>query len=233
MNAFVVKNFTLMLPHLLVFSLASAQNVLVAGKMSDVMWRGKLDGVIHTDSISQTGMYGLGPLEGLRREILVLDGKTYISGINKDELLTEAVSGARAPFFVYGVQRAFEPMSLPDSNMSLRDLEQFLDTKFASENAPFIFLLEGTWDSIQIHSVNLPKGKSVSSPTEAHEGLQTFIYSNITGTLVGFFSRNHKAVFTHHDTYMHCHFISENRRIMGHVDSMGIIQGQITLKLPK
>ncbi|MFM1877731.1 MAG: hypothetical protein RLZZ241_597 [Bacteroidota bacterium] len=233
MKTRAVKDFTFLLFNLLAFSLASAQNVFVAGRMSDVMWQGKLDGVIQTDSISQKGMYGLGPLEGLRGEILVLDGITYVSGINKDELFTQRVSGAKAPFFVYGVQKDFESISLPDSIRTLRDLEQFLDTKFSGEDAPFIFLLEGTWSSIQIHSVNLPKGKSVSSPTEAHEGLQNFNFSEITGTVVGFFSRNHKAVFTHHDTYMHCHFISEDRKIMGHLDGMLNESGMVQLKIPK
>ncbi len=49
---------------------------------------------------------------------------------------------------------------------------------------------------MKLHSVNLPEGEQVSSPDEAHQGLTQYDFKNISGSLIGFFSRNHKAVFT-------------------------------------
>ena len=47
--------------------------------MRDVMWKGDLKGKISTDSLSQYNAYGLGPVEGLTGEVLLFEGKTFIS----------------------------------------------------------------------------------------------------------------------------------------------------------
>ena len=81
-------------------------NVKVIGKMSDVMWEGKLEGLISTDTISLKGTYGLGPLENLNGEVLVFDGTTYISGINSNEkLYVNKAEAAKSPFFVYVTEK--------------------------------------------------------------------------------------------------------------------------------
>ncbi|MBT5650249.1 MAG: alpha-acetolactate decarboxylase, partial [Flavobacteriaceae bacterium] len=81
------------------------------------------------------------------------------------------------------------------------------------------------------HSVNLPAGSIVSSPKEAHEGLKNFTYENIDGYIVGFFSRKHQTVFTHHDSFIHCHFVSEDEEIMGHVDSFNINNQTVSMSV--
>jgi acetolactate decarboxylase len=51
--------------------------------------------------------------------------------------------------------------------------------------------------------------------------------------MVGFFSRKHKAIFTHHDSYFHAHFISDDRTIMGHVDEVMFTSDKATFKVSK
>lgn len=77
-------------------------------------------------------------------------------------------------------------------------------------------------DEAAIHIVNLPKGTKVSSPEDAHQGQRNFTIKNKAVELIGFFSIKHKAIFTHHDTYMHIHLITEDKKQMGHLDKLNI-----------
>ena len=56
---------------------------------------------------------------------------------------------------------------------------------------------------------------------------------NISGSLIGFFSRHHKTVFTHHDSFFHAHFISEDREVLGHIDETDFNSSKVTLKVSK
>jgi len=207
-------------------------NVKIIGLMSDVMWKGKMDGLISTDTISLKGTYGLGPLENLKGEVLVFDGTTYISGINSNEkLYVNKVEAAKSPFFVYATEKKLGKVPLPSNVNDLSSLEKYIDQKFSKVEIPFVFILKGKWKNLNIHSVNLPTGSTVSSPKEAHEGLKNFTYENIDGYIVGFFSRKHQSVFTHHDSFIHCHFISEDGERMGHVDSFNINNQTVSMSV--
>ena len=209
-------------------------NVKIVGRMSDVMWQGKLDGIISTDTISSKGTYGLGPLKNLRGEVLIFDGDTFISGINEvDELYVKKVKGAESPFFVYVNESDVKENPLSSNVYNLSSLENFLDNKFEKVSIPFVFILKGNWKNINIHSIDLPIGSVVTSPKEAHEGLKNFTYENIEGYLVGFFSRKHQTIFTHHDTFIHCHFISNDENIMGHVDEFEIDYQDVIMSVSK
>ena len=59
----------------------NASSVKVVGQMRDVMWKGELEGKISTDSINHPTSYGLGPIEYLKGEVLLFEGKTYISKV--------------------------------------------------------------------------------------------------------------------------------------------------------
>ena len=207
-------------------------NVKVIGKMSDVMWEGKLEGLISTDTISLKGTYGLGPLENLNGEVLVFDGTTYISGINSNEkLYVNKAEAAKSPFFVYVTEKNLKKVPLPSNVNDLSSLEKHIDQKFSEVKIPFVFILKGKWKNLNIHSVNLPAGSIVSSPKEAHEGLKNFTYENIDGYIVGFFSRKHQTVFTHHDSFIHCHFVSDDKKVMGHVDSFNITNQTVSMSV--
>ena len=95
-----------------------------------------------------------------------------------------------------------------------------------------MFKLAGTVEQATIHIVNLPKGSKVTSPEEAHKGLTNYHLTNEQSEIIGFFPTEHKAIFTHHDTYLHMHLISTDRKKMGHLDEVLFKKGTMTLYLP-
>ena len=59
--------------------------VYVVGAMKNVMWEGQLFGTIDLDTLSnKEHLYGLGPVEYLSGELLIIDGKSYRSTVLTD-----------------------------------------------------------------------------------------------------------------------------------------------------
>ena len=208
--------------------------VRVVGEMRDVMWKGKLAGKIDLDTVAgRAHMYGLGPVEYLAGEILILDGRAYRSTVvSEDAMKVEATSGLRAPFFGYGIVPSWREVELPDSVQTIAQLERHLDRLSADLERPFLFKLSGIVERATIHVVNLPKGATVSSPQEAHQGKQSYVLSREEAEIIGFFSTQHQSIFTHHDTWLHMHLITADRKQMGHLDDLEIGHGSMKLFLP-
>jgi acetolactate decarboxylase len=202
-------------------------SVKVVGAMKNVMHKGELFGTISLDTIqNKKGLYGLGPIEYLTGELFIIDGVTYKSTVVNDSTMkVEQTENVKAPFFVYTNVEEWVEVKIPATIGNLQELEHFLDRKTRDSIRPFAFRLEGQIEAATIHVVNLPKGTKVSSPEEAHQGLVPFELSKEFVEIVGFFSTEHKAIFTHHDTFMHLHLITKDKSQMGHLEEL-IFQGK-------
>jgi len=96
-----------------------------------------------------------------------------------------------------------------------------------------MFKLSGMVEKATIHIVNLPKGTKVRSPEDAHQGQKNYTIKNEQTDIVGFFSTTHQAIFTHHDTFLHMHLISADRKFMGHLDEVLFKASTMKLFLPE
>lgn len=208
--------------------------VKIVGQMRNVMWKGQLYGTISLDTIAnREHLYGFGPVEYLAGEILIMDGKSYLSTVvSETEMKVEETYHLKAPFFAYANIARWTERTLPDSIQTLPQLEAYLDKVTRSAPRPFLFKLTGTVAKASIHIVNLPKDSKVSSPDEAHQGRKNYELTNEPSEIIGFFSTRHKAVFTHHDTFLHLHLISTDRQKMGHLDEVLFKKGTVRLYLP-
>ncbi len=209
--------------------------VQVVGAMKNVMWKGELVGTINLDTINdKNGLYGLGPVEYLVGELLVVDGKSYVSTVTSDSIMdVKETYKVKAPFFVYANKTDWNVEYLPSDIRTLKDLERFMDQKAYGLKKPFVFKLKGQVESAKIHVQNLPRGVKVSSPNEAHQGQVSYVLKNIEVDIIGFFSTKHKGVFTHHDSNVHMHLITSDRKKMGHLDELLLGTEKIKIYLPK
>lgn len=212
----------------------ATNEVKIVGEMKNVMWKGELYGNINLDTIAnKTNLYGLGPVEYLAGEILIIDGKSYKSTVVSDTTMkVEETYEIKAPFFGYTNIAKWTEQTLPDSIQTIQQLEQYLDKVTKSSPRPFMFKLSGTVEKATIHIVNLPKGSKVGSPEEAHKGQKNYELKNEQSEIIGFFSTEHKAIFTHHDTYLHMHLMTTDRQKMGHLDKVWFTKGTMQLYLP-
>ncbi len=208
-------------------------DVITVSAMKNVMWKGELKSSIDIDTISnKKGLYGLGPESFLTGEILINNGQSYVSKVATDSTMTvEKSFHVSAPFFVYANINEWIEIDLPSNIKTIHDLETFIDEKTVEFKRPFCFKLFGKASSAVIHIQNLPKGTEVSSPEEAHQGQTNYTLKNEQGDIIGFFSTEHKGVFTHHDSFLHMHLISQDESKMGHLDELEI--DNMKLYLPK
>jgi len=208
-------------------------DIKIVGAMKNVMWKGELEGVIKLDTIeNRKGLYGLGPVSFLTGELLINNGKAYVSSVLSDSTMkVESSFDVEAPFFVYGHVNEWEAVDLSANIKTIKDLEIFIDERSKNLKRPFAFKLSGQIANAIIHIQNLPKGTKVSSPQEAHQGQTNYELQNEAVEIVGFFSTEHKGVFTHHDSFLHLHLITKDESKMGHLDEVD--WGSMKLFLPK
>ena len=198
------------------------------------MWKGELAGIINLDTIKdKTGLYGLGPESFLTGELLINDGKSYVSRVLTDSTMTvEKTYAVQAPFFVYGNVTEWKEVALPNEVKTIKALESYIDEHTKDYKRPFVFKVIGEVVSADIHIQNLPEGSKVSSPAEAHRGQTNYPLTDEAVEIIGFFSTEHQAIFTHHDSFLHMHLITKDKKQMGHLDSVEFKAGAVTLFLP-
>ncbi|WP_347923033.1 acetolactate decarboxylase [Pontimicrobium sp. SW4] len=209
------------------------KDIRIVGAMKNVMWKGELGGNINLDTISnKKGLYGLGPESYLTGELLINDGNSYVSKVTSDStMIVEERFDVSAPFFVYANVTEWNEIELDATIKTIQDLEKLIDQKLNEFKRPFVFKLTGKVVKAIIHIQNLPKGTKVSSPQEAHQGQTNYELKDEEATIIGFFSTEHKGIFTHHDSNIHLHFITKDESKMGHLDEVEI--DNMKLYLPK
>ncbi len=218
-----------------IHSQSTSSEVKIQGAMKNVMRKGELHGTIKLDTIqSKSNLYGLGPLEYLKGELLVYNGISYVSKVSTNgTVLIEKTYQVQAPFFVYSNVETWIEINLPKNIRTLQQLENFLNVYTQNMIRPFAFRLEGEFELVKFHIQNLPDNSIIRSPEDAHVGQGKYSRMPVKGKILGFFSTEHQTIFTHHDSYIHMHFINELETEMGHIDDL-LIQpkGKVKLYLP-
>ena len=215
-------------------NVTSDSTLTVAGAMHATMTEGNLSGSIDLDTLQdRAGLYGLGPGEYLRGEILAFDGRGYLSQVDGAGGMTvDQTMQLRPPFFVYTHQRSWNEYTVPPDVRTLDQFADYLDQLTIGDPRPFVYRLAGPVEQAEIHIQNLPEGIVPESPKEAHRGQQTYTLQDRQVDILGFFSTSHQGVFTHLDSYVHMHLITRERDRMGHLDGAVFGEG-MKLFLPE
>lgn len=64
-------------------------DIKIVGAMKNVMWKGELGSSINLDTITdKNGLYAIGPESYLTGELLINNGKSYVSKVTSDSTMT-------------------------------------------------------------------------------------------------------------------------------------------------
>ncbi len=186
------------------------------------------------DTLPKSNLFGLGPLGKMQGEITVMDGKPLVAEAQADGSLTVSQSWkADAPFFVYQQVSEWVAYELTVNMESLSDLQHAIEAiarqKGYDLTAPFAFRLVGTMNNLTTHVV-LPRSGEVPGYQTGKNQLN-YDYKNIQGELMGFYSQQHQGIYTHKDSYIHVHFVSQDMTQMGHVDKIALSGKSVMLLL--
>jgi acetolactate decarboxylase len=207
--------------------------VKISGAMANVMMGGELFGTINLDTIdNKEHLYGIGPVEYLKGEIMIWDGQSYYSSIDgPHSMKVNSSFKLKAPFFVYTNVKSWKKVAIPKDVLTNADLEAYLTELNKGSDKPFVFKLETTVATSDIHVVNLPDGSKVASPADAHKGQEDFTVKDQWVHILGFFSLHHQGIFTHHTSYIHMHLMTDDHKFLGHVDTLKLGVGLTDLYL--
>jgi acetolactate decarboxylase len=140
---------------------------------------GVYDGQVSVKSILEHGNFGLGTFANLDAEMVVLEGQAFqVLGAGQ---VLEASPDAGVPF---AVMTRFSPQVYVNCRplANFKDLEQCCDRYRLSGNILYAIRLDGHFDRIRTRAVGFPAQNE-------------FSFTDIDGTLVGFWSPGLSSVF--------------------------------------
>lgn len=207
-----------------------------AGALKLMMHQGDISAKADLDSLKNMDhLYALGAVADLKGEILILDGKAFISYQSGFNLAVDNSFDHEAALLFYAEVEEWKAFNFENSYSDIAEMEEFIEQTAHKHGIDttkaFPFMIKGAPGQLEWHVINWPEGDSIHS----HE---KHISSGITGelinkpvTILGFYSRHHHTIFTHHSTNVHMHFLSEDQKLAGHVDAM-IPGEELKLLLP-
>ena len=214
---------------------AELPGVKVAGAMKNIMMQGDLSTYIDLDTLHKGHLYGLGPVAGLKGELIILDGIVYSTAKAGKQLLHQQDKVSQAAMLVYSYVERWKAVSIKATVSNYAELEKLVETTAKSNGIdtemPFAFRIEATPVKLDYHVIDWNEG--VAHTMDNHKQFAyTGHVSNTEISLLGFYSTHHQSIFTHHTTYMHLHVLDKKTKTAGHLDDVQI-HSTITIYLPE
>ncbi len=183
---------------------------------------GQYDGVISIEEMLDYGDFGLGTLDHLDGELIVLDGTAYRVG--GDGNVVEVEPHRTTPFAVV-TSLQIDDQFRCDTVASLAKLDQLLDERIGHQNDFIAIRVDGQFGTVTVRSVKRqePPYQPLAAVARS-QGVWT--HEGLSGTLVGI--RCPPWVHGINVPGFHWHFISDDRQVGGHVLACQIRGAQIS-----
>ncbi len=206
------------------------------GMLREIMMEQKMQSRIDLSTLKQVeNLYALGAMDELRGEILIIDGQPVNSRANDGSLTIDTSFNSGAALLVKTEVKEWKVIEVDLDVSGLKQLENRIaalaDQNEIDVDLPFPFQIIGTANRLEWHVINAADATERNHDAYKEAGLSgTEIQSEVQ--ILGFYSNQHEGVFTHHGSYIHLHFVNQDRTKMGHVDELEF-NGPIQLLLPK
>lgn len=219
------------------------------GNFKHMSHTGDTAGKVKLSQVPSTkGTWGVGALAGLQGEIVVLDGKVWVSrGADALGRLENAKPEDEAVLFASATHTKWVEVPVP-SDMTQAQLESFAISQAKQRgidtDQAFAFLVDGIYPKLVWHVVTGEKsaGHSASAQTghgghgaghaNMQSGLRMFRQPDQAGRLVGIYSgKSLEGVVSHPGERFHLHYVDRDTKVSGHVDDYSVKAGAV-LQLP-
>lgn len=201
-----------------------------AGSMHQMMMSGDISGKLFLNQIKSQNLYGIGPLEKLKGEITVVNGKPYVSTVSlAGKPVVQKNWESSAVFFVYADSKEWVESEVNHPVESKRMLNKLiaeaLDSYSIDHEKKVLFKIHANARSLKYHILNLDKQESNFHKSHRFSKKVYDIKSSPV-EIVGFWSpQKMMGIFTHRGDRTHLHFISSDEKHSGHVDSLKLDSG--------
>lgn len=179
---------------------------------------------IRLDTIShKKHLFGIGPYGRMQGEISVWDGVPNFSTVNADgEGVVSKNWKIEAPFFVYANVSKWKNYKVNLNCQNLDELQKAIESiakeKGSKTDAPLAIKIKGKFDHLTTHIV-MPRSMDIPG-FQANKKQADYDFEQIEGEILVFYSQKHQGIYTHKDSFIHAHFLSKDKKIMGHIDKI-------------
>ncbi len=179
---------------------------------------GGYDGDVTLGEILEHGDLGLGTLDGLDGELIVLDGQAWKARV--DGTLERPELSTKSPYAVVVPFTAGEPIALRGP-FGESELEGRLGERVTGAARPTAIRIDGRFGDLHVRSV--PRQRPPYRPlADAIEQQQVSVLGEVSGTMMGFCFPD--ALDGIEMVGAHLHFIDDARQRGGHVLSYTLLQ---------
>lgn len=197
---------------------------------------GNIEATIALDTLSTLqSLYGLGAVEGLKGEIQIWDGNPLISYVDADTIGIDQDFSKKASLLVYSEVPKWNRLVLPEGIKTEVDLEAFLFSTAEKTqldlSKPLIFRLEGSIVQLAWHFINWPERDKEHTHLKHKNAGHKGTINNEVVKIIGFYSKGHMGIFTHHSTNFHMHFKTIDSDLAGHIDNIQL-GSEMILNIP-
>jgi acetolactate decarboxylase len=206
------------------------------GTQRETVMNGRLAAALDLRTLAgRSHLYGIGPIEQLRGEVAIADGRPSLARVGADGAVQVAQSfETGVPFFVWAEVPAWHLVPIPAEVRSFADLETFVPRAATAAGLdpqqPLPFLIRGRSALIEFHVLN--RTGDAAHNMDMHKKIQAaFELTNAETVMVGFHSTAHRGVFTPMDSTIHIHFQTADNTKSGHVQKLDLGRDQ-SLSLP-
>jgi acetolactate decarboxylase len=189
----------------------------------------KLDTIAH-----KKHLFGIGPYGRMEGEITVWDGTPYYSSVNNlgEGIVTKSWE-IEAPFFVYTNVSKWKKYKIDFNCKNLDDLQKAIENLAKAKDydlrTPFVVKIKGKLDKLTTHIV-MPRSADIAG-YQADKKQADYDFEQTEGEVLVFYSQKHQGIYTHKDSFIHAHFLSNDKKTMGHIDKISF-SGKVEVSFP-
>ena len=219
-----MKKFLTLLLLLVLCGCATApKNTVTQVSTIDALLVGAYDGQMTLAELSRHGNFGLGTFDALDGEMIVLDGEIWQA--KSDGSIHRPNSDETTPFAALVNFDADQTTSLK-ATLTDEALQAKIDELAPNQNLFLAVRADGDFAHMKVRII--PRQEKPYPPlTEAAKVQPVYEYTNVTGTVVGF--RCPAFVKGINVPSYHLHFISNDRKIGGHVLDFTVDSAELSL----
>jgi acetolactate decarboxylase len=184
---------------------------------------GAFDGDVTLGQLLERGDLGLGTLNGLDGELIVLDGRAWKASL--DCTLMQPPESARSPYAVVTEFAPGDPLEL-NGPLAGDDLEEWLRARHRVTDRPDAVRIDGRFEHVHVRSVPMQVRPYPSLATAiSHQHVCEL--DDVAGTMVGF--RFPDPLDGIEMAGFHLHFVTADRTRGGHVLSYRVLEGELRI----
>jgi len=191
---------------------SAGQDTLYQVSTIDALMQGVYDGDVTVAEIKKHGNFGIGTFDRLDGEMIVLDARVWQA--KADGTVLPAADNQTTPFATVTNFDTDIRQTTTDSAMNFSGFATTMAAQIPSQNMIYAVKIHGTFPSVTVRAIPAQE-PPYPTLTEAAKTQGVHTYTNVTGTVVGFYTPTFLKGLNAQG--YHLHFLADDHLRGGHI----------------